>query len=237
MSRILIVDDDSDILRFSEVLLSSQGHEAVTCTNGLRALEILHAHPVDLIVIDIVMPMMDGFDLLKEIKKLSNVRAPILMLTGRNAVKDVQRAISLGATDYMIKPFDKDIFLAKIAMLLGKQSVSNKPNSQINFAQAAAHARAEIILNGIVTSVSEMGLVLRTNTYLDRNLRVRIQSSIFKEIEIEPPFLRTTLCRVLTDDREFGFEIHVSFVGLDETAMRKIRRWLTARAIAARKVA
>jgi len=238
----MVVDDDNDILKFCDTLLAARGYESVTCSSALRAIELLRSHPVDLIVVDIVMPIMDGFDLLKELKRMPQFRAPILVLTGRNATEDVRRAISLGALDYMIKPFDKDVFLAKVESLIGRASRSSlhgpeaTHHSEVQFAGGSTHAAASVIIPCIVSSVSEVGLVLRSKTYLDRNLKIKIQSPVFSEIGIEPPFLRTSLCRSI-NDAEYDYEIAVSFIGLDEIAMRKIRRWITARAIAKRKIA
>lgn len=231
MSRIMIVDDDFDTLRYCEALLAPQGNEILIHTSAQRALKVLEQHPVDLLIVDIVMPAMSGFDFIHLAKKLENFQAPILMLTGRSSPKDVLTALELGATDYLVKPIDKDLFVGKIASIIG----SRPQAAEVRFAQGTADVPAEIAIPARITAVSEMGLTMRTQHYLDRNVRTKVDSPLFEEIGIAQPQLRAVHSKPVENDSHFKYEVFVSFIGLDEPSMQRIRRWIINRAIATRK--
>jgi DNA-binding response OmpR family regulator len=229
----MIIDDDFDILRYCDAILAPHGHEAVLASDPTKALQILKDHAVDLIVVDVVMPQVSGFDFMLTLKRsLPHVNCPILMLTGRSASQDVKKALDLGATDYMVKPFDRDVFLAKISSILGMQAAI----PEVKFAQTSTTSKAEVTFPALITSVNEMGFYMRTLSYVDRNLRIRINSTLFSEIGITCPPLRAASCKPIEDDSEYHYEVFVSFIGLDENTMRKIRRWIASRTISMRKV-
>lgn len=227
----MIVDDDPMILKYCDAILSAQGHEVITCTNGDNALDILQTHNLSLLIVDVVMPMMNGFELLKRVKMMRHIDAPVLMLTGRRSPKDVQTALELGALDYIIKPVDKDVLLSKLNFALGKHA----PPVEVKFATGIANFETEIILPSRIMNVSEMGMMVQTSTYIDRNLRLKLATALFEEIGMQCPPLRTGICRPISADAVFRYEVFVSFIGLDEPAMQKIRRWITAQTLSLRK--
>ena len=235
MSRILVLDDDSDILKYCDQVLRTSGHEVLTCSDAYTAVSLLEKHNVDLLVVDVVMPQVDGFAFLRTIKKIKANMPPVLMLTGRKSPQDIKTALELGATDYMVKPFDKDVFTAKVESILGKQPEAK----QITFAEGTVQAKAELILESTVLGITEMGLKLRSPTAVVRNTRMKVNASIFKEIGIETPTLRAATCTPHENETGEGvyFEIFVSFIGLDEFSMQKIRRWISNRTIALKKAA
>jgi DNA-binding response OmpR family regulator len=231
MSRIMIIDDDFDILRYSDSILGPRGHEVIVNSDPRKALATLASHNVDLLVVDIVMPEFSGFEVLKALQTFKHFHAPILMLTGKSAPHDVKTALTLGATDYMVKPFDRDVFLAKVESILGVQA----PAPEVKFAAGSPNAKAEVTLPCLITAVTEMGFTMRTLSYVDRNVRLRINTTLFREIGIDYPPLRAVSCRPLDDDAEYHYEVFVSFIGLDEHSMKRIRRWIAGSAILKRK--
>ncbi len=222
MSRILMVDDDFDILKLCQTLLTKRGHEVLISTEAKKAFKILTSHTVDLLVVDIMMPDKNGFELIQELKKLEIFKSPILMLTARSASQDVLKALSLGATDYVCKPFDPDIFLKKIETILGTLA----PAPEIHFAKALTHYSAEIKTSSMIRSISEMAIVLYCNQYLENGHKVTLTSTLFEEIGIACPPLRTVYCRALTYSLEYHYEVCLSFIGLHESSMQKIRKWI-----------
>jgi two-component system, OmpR family, alkaline phosphatase synthesis response regulator PhoP len=120
--KILVVDDEPDILMVLKARLEGNGYEVVTALNGEAGLHAARAEDPDLIVLDVMMPVMDGFEFFKIIKQepaYSNI--PILMLTARGAMKDTFNA--LDADGFMSKPFDSKELVEKIAFLLAKRSL------------------------------------------------------------------------------------------------------------------
>ncbi len=110
--RILLVDDEARILGFLSTKLRATGYEVLTASSGLEALEQVQAQEPDLVVLDVVMPKMDGFQALKELRTFSSVPVIILSAKGMNA--DKVKGLELGADDYLAKPFSPDELVARI---------------------------------------------------------------------------------------------------------------------------
>jgi len=122
MSRILIVEDEQHIadgLRFN---LEAEGHEAAVASDGERALALLlkERRPVDVIILDVMLPGKDGFAVASELRAAGHY-TPILMLTARGSAEDVLRGFGAGADDYLPKPFELSILLARVNGLLRRR--------------------------------------------------------------------------------------------------------------------
>jgi DNA-binding response OmpR family regulator len=110
--RTLVVDDEERILNFLRSKLKAFGYEVLTASNGLEALEQAQTQEPDLIVLDLLMPKMDGFETLKELRSFSAV--PVIVLSARGADVDKIKGLALGADDYLQKPFNPDELVARI---------------------------------------------------------------------------------------------------------------------------
>ena len=109
---VLVVDDDERILDFLRPKLRSTGYKVLTASNGVEALEIAKSQELDLLVLDLMMPEMDGFEMLKELRGFSG--APVIILSARGNDIDKIRGLKLGADDYLPKPFNPDELIARI---------------------------------------------------------------------------------------------------------------------------
>ena len=117
--RILVVDDEPMNVALLEAVLVSRGYEVITATNGLEALDLIHKDNIDLVLLDIMMPEMDGFEACRRIKADERLRdIPIIMLTALHSKQDRIKGIEAGAEDFISKPFDQGEVLARIKMLL-----------------------------------------------------------------------------------------------------------------------
>jgi len=110
--RILVVDDEARILSFLSSKLKASGYEVLTAGNGLEGLEQAQAQEPDLIVLDLIMPKMDGLEMLKQLRSFSSV--PVIILTAKSADADRIKGLQLGADDYLPKPFNPDELVARI---------------------------------------------------------------------------------------------------------------------------
>lgn len=125
--KILLVDDEKDVLATLQSLLLTEGFNVVTATDGMEALNKVKAESPDLILLDIMLPKLDGFKvchLLKfndEFKKI-----PIIMITARAQDEDMEKGKAVGADFYLIKPFDFKILVAKMEELLKKPETQEK---------------------------------------------------------------------------------------------------------------
>ncbi len=115
--RILIADDDSSLLEQLQNILTGQRYIVETATDGKTALDKLFEAPFDAILLDIMMPAMDGMTLLKQMRK-AGIETPVLMLTAKGDVGDRVRGLDLGADDYLAKPFSIDELLARVRALM-----------------------------------------------------------------------------------------------------------------------
>jgi two-component system KDP operon response regulator KdpE len=109
---ILLVDDEERIVNFLKAKLKIAGYDILVATNGAEALEQFRAHQPDLVVLDLIMPTMDGFEVLKELRSFSSV--PVIILSAKRADVDKIKGLHLGADDYLPKPFNPDELLARI---------------------------------------------------------------------------------------------------------------------------
>lgn len=121
--RIVVAEDDDGIHELLTIRLEIAGYHAISARNGIQALEcVMSANPAGLIL-DIGMPTLDGFGVLEALQTRQK-RLPVLVLTARHAQADVKRAIGLGASDYIAKPFDDADLLRRVARMLQKGKTS-----------------------------------------------------------------------------------------------------------------
>ena len=121
--KIMIIDDDVDTLKLVGLMLQKQGYQIVAATNGQQGLSQIEVENPDLILLDVMMPEMDGWEVCKVIRDVYQDSIKILMLTAKDTVRD--RIIGkniLKADEYMTKPFDIDALLTSVAHLLAKES-------------------------------------------------------------------------------------------------------------------
>ena len=121
MAKILVVDDEKDTLTTIEAVLSSEGHEIIVAEDGERALESVSAHSPDVIVCDIEMPKLKGFDVLAELRKdPATSKIPIIFLTGRTDITALVRSMELNVNDFLTKPFTMQELIVAVNIQLKK---------------------------------------------------------------------------------------------------------------------
>ncbi len=129
MSRILIVEDEVQLARLLELELEHEGYQAVVENNGSDALERLKEGDFQIVLLDIMLPELDGLVVCKKIRKFSDI--PVIMVTAKDAVPDKVKALDIGADDYITKPFAIEELLARIRALLRRKNDKNKDQSSI----------------------------------------------------------------------------------------------------------
>ena len=122
--RILVVEDEERILNFLRSKLKASGYEVLTASNGLGGLEQAQIQEPDLIVLDLLMPKMNGFEMLKELRGFSAM--PVIILTAKSADADRIKGLQLGADDYLPKPFNPDELVARIEAVRRRLEPSKK---------------------------------------------------------------------------------------------------------------
>ena len=122
-SKIMVVDDDSNICELLRLYLEKEGYDTILAENGTQALEKFDREKPDLILLDIMMPQLDGWQVCREIRKKS--QCPIIMLTAKGEVFDKVLGLELGADDYVVKPFEAKEVVARVKAVLRRSGIQN----------------------------------------------------------------------------------------------------------------
>ncbi|NCG30631.1 MAG: response regulator, partial [Bacteroidetes bacterium] len=115
--RILLVEDEERLLEVVKLNLELEGYDVVPAMNGKEAMDRFHEGPFDLILLDVMLPHMDGFSVCRSIR-LENRKVPILFLTAKNSAQDRVMGLKIGGDDYLVKPFDLEELLLRILRLI-----------------------------------------------------------------------------------------------------------------------
>lgn len=132
-SRILVVDDEPSITDLVATVLRYEGFEVRTADSGRRALEAVTAFRPHLLILDIMLPDLDGFEVQRRLSA-SGDRVPILFLTARDATEDKVRGLTMGADDYVTKPFSLEELVARVRAILRRTGASAPASSRLRFA-------------------------------------------------------------------------------------------------------
>ncbi len=120
--KVLVVDDEPDVLALLTLMLKSQGYNVITAVDGQEALEKARKEAPDLILLDVMLPKMDGYKVARMLKFDENFsHIPIILLTAKIQEKDRQTGLEMGANDYMTKPFETALLLSKVKETLSKK--------------------------------------------------------------------------------------------------------------------
>lgn len=125
MFNILVADDQEHIRRLYEVTLEKNGFNVFSAENGRQALEIIQDNHIDLVILDVMMPEMDGYSCLKELRESGSV-VPVLIITAKDEPDDVRRSFMLGTDDFMTKPVDEIEMVLRIKALLRRAKISEE---------------------------------------------------------------------------------------------------------------
>ena len=122
-SKIMVVDDEMHIRELVRFYLDKAGFDTIEAANAEEALDIVENQYIDLAVVDIMMPGMDGFELVEQMRQYREI--PVIMLTAKSQSKDKLRGFSLGIDDYVTKPFDPDELMARVKTILKRYSINS----------------------------------------------------------------------------------------------------------------
>ena len=163
-TSILVVDDEPRYLRLVEANLITEGFHVLKATNGQEAVEIVAERHPDLVLLDVMMPVLDGFGACERIREFSNV--PIIIVTARGSENDRVRGLDMGADDYIVKPFSATELLARVRAVLRRVQTSGSAFQQVIFHHNNLRidfARAEVFKDDkiVFLSATEYRLLLQ----------------------------------------------------------------------------
>ncbi len=130
MFQILVAEDNLNSAKLMKIILNQAGYKVVTATNGIEALEIIDTKHIDLIVLDVMMPLMDGYEFTRQLRQAGN-NTPILMVTAKYQNEDKCEGFIAGTDDYMVKPVNEMELLLRIKALLRRSQIINEHKLKI----------------------------------------------------------------------------------------------------------
>lgn len=157
MIRILVVDDEKPICDLIDLNLSSAGYHCTTVQDGLEAIERIEKGAFDLILLDIMLPGADGYDVMEYIRPLE---IPVIFITAKHEVKDRVKGLKLGADDYLVKPFDVVELVARVEAVLRRY---NKTDQRLTAADVVVDVEARMVTKGgqpVELTNKEFGLLV-----------------------------------------------------------------------------
>lgn len=122
MKRILVVEDNAELAKLLELILRRAGYDVDIAEDGLQALDVFQKQSPDLVLLDIMLPHLDGYEVCARIRGEFHSDAPVIMLSSLDSPLDMERSREVGATDHISKPFDKNQLLEIIAGYIGKEA-------------------------------------------------------------------------------------------------------------------
>lgn len=131
LGTILIIDDDENIADIIKIYLESSGYNTRICYDGKEAMNTFIECKPDLVLLDVMLPHMDGIDVLKAIRK--EYETPVIMLTAKGETFDKVLALELGADDYIVKPFEAKELIARVKAVLRRYNTDNRGKEKLNF--------------------------------------------------------------------------------------------------------
>ncbi len=165
MARILVVEDDKDLNRYVCTCLRTDGHETTACADGAEALARFEEDKFDMLITDIMMPRMDGFELAQQMRE-ADKNIPVLFMTAKDDKNSKLLAYALGCDDYIVKPFDMDLLLLKIKALLRRAKIQTEKVLSVGNLTMNAEARTtEINGEEIALTVREFDLLFKFLSY------------------------------------------------------------------------
>ena len=152
-TKIMLVDDDPNIRQLVNLYLEKEGFEVTMADRGDEALKMFKAAPPNLILLDLMLPGMDGWQVCREVRKVSNI--PIIMLTAKDETFDKVLGLELGADDYVVKPFDMKELVARIKAVIRRYQTAENPDNK------------ELVFPGLTINISHY-----TVSYMGRELEM-----------------------------------------------------------------
>ncbi|MCK4725661.1 MAG: response regulator transcription factor [Anaerolineales bacterium] len=203
--RILFADDDPEIHKLIALVLQDEAYEIITADNGLQATEIWRSYPIHLVILDINMPVMDGLEACRWIRKRSDV--PIMMLTALDNEQDIVNGLEAGADDYIVKPFRHSEFIARIEAIMRRSYRQDKSdNGRLFYDKLFLDMDARLLqLKGKTIQISP--LEFRLLRYLMGNIGVVVS----KEELLQ---------------NVWGYEVIANDLNLVEATIRRLRKKL-----------
>jgi two-component system response regulator MprA len=181
MARVLVVDDEPAVRRALERALRLENHEVAFAADGEEALDALATEPADAVILDVMMPKLDGLEVCRRLRKAGD-RTPVLMLTARDAIDDRVEGLDVGADDYLVKPFALRELLARVRALLRRAGEDDGKEEALSFEDLRLDLRAHEAWRGERRLALTRTEFLLLELFLRHPRQVLTRSAIFESV-------------------------------------------------------
>ena len=230
MARVLIVDDDPDILTLLSKILSMQGHAVFKAENAIRAMDYLNSSHFDLLISDAKMPQFTGFELVRMIKGNKKFQdMAIAMLTGLREKKDIEQAIKAGVDDYIVKPIEPAVLLEKIDALFDKKPPQNLEHFHIS--ENSHLARSQMRQDTRIVSFDEFHVDFLSPIQLQPQSTIQLRGMLFTSLDIEDVSVTVNTCV----KQGKHYYVKAAFTNIRESHQKKIRSWINSHSFSGAK--
>ena len=219
--NILLVDDDKHIQELVSFFLEQAGFVVRVCVNGFAAIDELQKNHYDLVILDILMPHLNGFKVLNSIRKDPKMKdLPVLMLSSAGDERAVQKALSNGVSDFVVKPPKREDLLGRIERVLG-----GKPQYQeLAIVETDPVSYGSFQIGIKVKSISLNGIILESLVALPKNYDIEnLQTALFSKIGIDTKKFKLVDC---TQNENGQYSYFITFLDLKSEEQEKLRIWL-----------
>ncbi|MBQ3235500.1 MAG: response regulator transcription factor [Clostridia bacterium] len=178
MFNVMVVEDDKNIRKLIDIKLSALGYSVITAENGQDALEKLSENHVDIMLVDAMMPVMDGFSLVRAVRGDGN-NVPVIMVTARGSLADKAEGFDIGVDDYMVKPIEFDELSLRIKAVLRRAKIVS--DRKITVGETVLDYDTLTVSNGVekvVLTKTEFGIIYKLLSYPERSFS---KSMLFEE--------------------------------------------------------
>jgi len=220
MARILMIDDDASILDLEKKILSNEGHDVLVVEDALEALDILKLYKVDLMIVDIEMPRVNGFQFVTTIRNNPELtHIPIAFLSAHGESETISKAAKLGADFYLLKPIEPKSFVAKITAFLGQKILNKHPKIEFKV-PISTDVKLHLVAN--LLEISDIGVKIITSEELMEGQTIELSSVAFNGLFSENPVFKVSCVKPY----RAMYEATLLFTDHHVEVVRKVQRYI-----------
>ncbi len=206
MFTVLIVEDDKNLRKLMDIKLSAEGYSTLLAEDGKVALELLYANHVDIALVDAMMPIMNGYEFIKEARESESL-VPFIMITARGDISDKEKGFTVGADDYMVKPIDFSEMTLRIKAVLRRAKIVN--DRKISVGATVLDYDTLTVYDGsnkVSLTKKEFGILYKLLSYPERSFS---KTALFEEFwswdsETEEDVVKVYVNRIRNKIQPFG---------------------------------
>jgi len=220
---IAIIDDCEEHCLFVRSVLSSRGFIVKSINSGLVAIQKIMETPPHLILLDIMMPEINGFQILEDIKKIDFLKpVPVIMFSSLNTLDKVNRAVAMGAYGYILKPIKTSLMIEKVNQALAERPSTASP---VKLNPSDSKNTTEIKINAKISGFNKNLLSINSELIISKNIEVKLVSDFFNRAKIGRPSL-TSFKNSSVAGKRYRYQNEFLMSGLSKEDTESLRQWM-----------